>query len=767
MAKKKNKPIPVLQEDKTRAQHTLEQYHQVAHNLRLSTDQKQAESALTEINNMPEGAQIALLKALSKEHHSDAADVLVAINELSPMKTVRKEARRSLIQLEGARIYPRWRPPVQQPLAPQVTDTSSRFWKGIVTDSLAAGEVQLLLCFEQSENSNEIRVLGFLLEFWHDGVKDFFTRIESKRSFENFAAQMATRMHEVKTRECSLAEGRRLLLDALDVNKKHGTLPHKDYRYNLALVNRLVLEAPDLEEEAGLNEENEESIDLHGLDPQAVVINFVESWVNGDYGIAYDLLSSESAIREGLSRDEWMERRENWAEEADPGDLEPDFIHEREPQESKLWLPSLFSAQRSTTRKEIEIGWSIELDQTPLSDTLPEFPQATAVYEETGRHWFWTSYTLIQEQDEWRIQSITDEGANALALPVAELQKRVQEHDKYLEEFVRKPKPTGLDAEETQQNLNAILWHLMATISYTDALVKQLPLDRSLYLEAAGRLLLIHKYERSIVYLEPLARRFTEQRAALLRQLAAVQGELAKQYFEKEDDERAERCQELAEEALRESLAAEDSFEAHISLAELLIDKNERLDEAEEHLLQAKALVTDPSDEAHIELHLGEVAMEREQYAEALSHYQRVVENDPTSGEAWFDVAEAHRMLKNFEEAEANYRRAIELESDNEIYYFALSELYMENHQTSRAIEVIEEGIDSNPDSSYLYVGMATIYLRTEDYRRAEIFIEKAERIDPESPDVQFARQVLTLSKAVQTPKFTELGRPRKKRGRR
>src|SRR5260370_26987506 len=155
---------------------------------------------------------------------------------------------------------------------------------------------------------------------------------------------------------------------------------------------------------------------------------------------------------------------------------------------------------------------------------------------------------------------MTDEGANALALPVAELQKRVKEHDKYLEEFTQKPRPTDRAEEETLQELNAILWHLMETIYYTDALIKELPLDRSLYLEAAGRLLLMHKYERSIIYLEPLARRFTEQRAEILRQLAAVQIEVSKQYFEKEYDELPEHLQELAEETLRESLAVRTAF---------------------------------------------------------------------------------------------------------------------------------------------------------------------------------------------------------------
>src|SRR5437763_46622 len=106
MAKKKNTPMSISQEETAQAQHVLEQYHQIATNLRVSEDQKQAETALAEINTLSESAQIVLLKELSKEHQVDAADVLIALNELSPLKSVRKEARHSLIQLESARIYP-------------------------------------------------------------------------------------------------------------------------------------------------------------------------------------------------------------------------------------------------------------------------------------------------------------------------------------------------------------------------------------------------------------------------------------------------------------------------------------------------------------------------------------------------------------------------------------------------------------------------------------------------------------------------------------
>src|SRR6266700_2214595 len=647
MAKKKKASLPVSQEDNAQVQRIFEQYHQTANDLQTSVDQKQAETALAAINTMPEGAQIALLKALSKEHHTDAADVLAAINELSPIKSVRKEAHRSLIQLQGARIYPQWEPPVQQPLAVQTTTTPLQFWKGVVTDTLEAGEVNLILGFEQG--NGEIRILGFLLEFWHDGVKDFFIRVDSKRSIDNFIARMSAETH-VTTKDCSLAEGRRLLLDALATNKQYGTVPHRDYRNNLSLVNRLILEAPGIDEEEEVDlteaEEDEEGLDLHDLTPQEVVTTFVESWVNGDYDTSYQLLTSDSPVRQGLSEEEWIERREAWSDEANPGDLEPNFVHEREPQKSGLWLP--FGMSRSSNSKEIEAGWSIEMDETPLSDTLPELPKATAVYKETQRHWFWTSYTLVQEQGEWRIQRMIDEGTNARSLPVDELQKRIQELDKYLEEFREKHNLADLQQfteADTQRYAEEIFWRMERAVAYIDALIQKKPLDRALFEEARG---------------------------LYLRRLAEVQQRLSQKYLDIGDDERGQRFQELAEEALNESLTVEDSAEARISLAELFIE-DDHLDEAEEYLLRAKVMTTDSSDEAHIEMHLGEIATEREQYEEALSHYQRVAELEPDLPDSWVDLAKTYERLDNLEEAEANYRHAIDLESGDEDLYFVLS----------------------------------------------------------------------------------------------
>ncbi|HWS83866.1 MAG TPA: hypothetical protein VN207_06360, partial [Ktedonobacteraceae bacterium] len=288
MTKKKNIQISVSQEENTQVQQVFEHYHQIANNLHASKDQKQAETALVEINNLSESAQIALLQELSKEHQVDAADVVTALNQLSPLKSVRKEARRSLIRLEGARIYPQWEPPIDRTpaiSALQLTTNPPRFWKGLVSD-LDISTVQILLFWEEGEDYKDIRILGFLLELRYDGVKDFFTSVHRKRNFDKLLAEAKADMPDVELKDCSLAKGRRLLLEALATNKRRGITLHKDYRLNLSLIKQLVLDAPDLDEDTDLDEdadledESEESINLHGLDPLAVVVNFVEYWVD-------------------------------------------------------------------------------------------------------------------------------------------------------------------------------------------------------------------------------------------------------------------------------------------------------------------------------------------------------------------------------------------------------------------------------------------------------------------------------------------------------
>src|SRR5260370_13791034 len=102
----------------------LAQVHQIANKLHSSVNENEAHDALTDIDTMSEAAQMALLKALSKEHDTDAADVLIAVNELSPIKNVRKEARRSLIRLRQIPVCPHLQPTMPPPPLPSLVTTT-------------------------------------------------------------------------------------------------------------------------------------------------------------------------------------------------------------------------------------------------------------------------------------------------------------------------------------------------------------------------------------------------------------------------------------------------------------------------------------------------------------------------------------------------------------------------------------------------------------------------------------------------------------------
>jgi len=336
-----------------------------------------------------------------------------------------------------------------------------------------------------------------------------------------------------------------------------------------------------------------------------------------------------------------------------------------------------------------------------------------------------------------------------------EIQKKDQEFKKIVDAFRQKYMPGAQmqlqDTEEAQQHLMELATEAMQAVYYTDALVKKLPLDSSMYETAAARALTVGQYELCLVYLNERVQRFPDRHAQYFQDIAQIQLQLSEKYFDEEDDTRAERYQELAERALRASLAIENSFDTHLSLVHLLIEQ-ERYDEAEDHLRQATPLASDSGDEAHIEQHLGEIATERKQYKEALRHYQRVVDLQPTSAHGWAALADTHEALGNREEVEQDYQRAIELDPEYVEVYYALSKLYLDNHQTEKAAELLERGVAANPDNALLHISLAGMYIQIGDYPQAERSLDTAERLDPDAELIPAFRQILATQQPQLAP---------------
>lgn len=762
--------------DTAQIQSLMAQFREIAKALHKSQDQQQVEAALQPIMSVAEGTQLALLKVLSKEHSEDAADVVLAVNEFSPSKEVRKEARRSLIRLQEVHMYPKWQPPAKRTALMEVIEASlassnpPRFWKGFVTDSRDAGEVSLILLWEQGENYREVRLMGFLLDFWAEGVKDFFTQIDSKRRIDEFTNNMRS---QVKTLNCSLAKGRSLIQESLNVNKKFGTKPRGDYYKYQSLINQLILEAPVIDEmtEEELAEEIEHSeLNAH-FEPPVVVTGFVDAWVSRNYTRAHSFLASNSDLLEGLPAEEWIERRQQWADTAQPAALLPGFIHEREAPKSKLWLPNPFSRGKIGTdeQKELEASWSIELANHDPDASLPELPRPTMFYKENKRYWFWANFTLVKEDENWRIQSMTDEGTNIQSLSINELQARIKEDDKRVQDITKKHAPTDPDAMEY---LEDVLWHTIKPMYYNDALLTKLPLDETLYTDAATRAMMLGELERSIAYLERMVEHFPIRKAELMLQIAALQIQLSESYYAREDDDfseeddldeeeaenertivdselsRGEHFYELAKATLEESLQINENVIGHIMLADILIDNgdDEDFDAAEDHLEHARALTEDPADLAHIEMSLGGLEMEREQYEHALRYFQQALEYDPNHHDIWSKLGNVYHVLGNDEESIHAFQHAIELDPRYVDNYADLADIYIRSDQQAEARATLEQGIKAVPNSSHLYVLLSATYI-SEDTQRAEELLDKAESLDPDSEFIPIYRSVLNSAK--------------------
>ena len=621
--------------EQDQVQDLFSQYHHLTDALHQSTEPAQAEQALSVLNTRAEHVQIALLKLLAREDSSDAADLLAAINVFSPHKEVRKEARRALIRLEASKTYPQWTPPaLAAPAAVQLqVDNPPRFWKGFVSQTREEGEIQLILCWEQGYNYSEARGIFLLLDYWQAGAKDLMVELGTKRRVDALISDFRTAMPEKTLVNVTLAEGRRLLQEALAVNARHQIQPGVDFRNQRPLIDRLILQATEVGEDSGRTFITPE------MEDQEVVVNFLGGWSLDDYGLAYDLLSQDSPLREDLTRDQWIEQHATWANEAHPTRLELGFVRERPATTSAIWLPNM-NLNTPPSRKEIEVGWSLELIDTELSGTLQEMPMASSINKETGRHWFWTSYVVVRENNTWRIHKATDEVLKLQGLAPQEIRDRIKTDEEAIDKLLQQ------QSEQTQAFMEELSWRLTELMHLYDTLTRLLPLDRQVADEAYARSVMIGNPEHMLVTLERL-QRFPEGRGDILRRLGSTYAGLA--YNEKVVNRAELRAHLLsrAEELLREAITLDDSANSRVLLAELL-ESLQRNDEAEAEFLQARERNPNAEEEASLEAGLGNLAMGHERIDEALPHFKRVSELDPKFPGIWFNLGFAQRLLWTF-----------------------------------------------------------------------------------------------------------------------
>jgi|GEM_PF-4657978 len=706
----------------------LEHLPQIAAALTAAHSREEATSAVAELCALDPRLLVTFLDRLGRQREIAAAQVAAALAELSEAKEVRREARRTLLRLRSAGIQPSWSLPESQAQLQQVPPTelaTPRFWQGLVSASRQEGEVNLLLTWDLSGTETRLQTIAFLLDFWNTGIKDVTVTAEMSRSQYQRQIIKAPQMRDVNLQPCTLEQGRWLVREALDFGAWRGNKPAAAFQRQQLTIETLLHLDGEVDESA------DEIAIAADLEPLEVVADFIGAWAFGDYGLVYALLAPSHPLRRALTRDEFVQLRRQWYDEARPHQLVLNMIEERSQDTQHLWVPG----GMRMVRQEIDAFWSLALEDSPIGGQMEELPFASLIHPRTGRHWYWTSYSLTREAAGWRIASQRDEAVRVQMEPITDLEKRVKELLDEIRNLLQTHRPTAPDADNIWRR--ATLAGLTA-LHYQDAILVKLPLAEAKYTEAVDIAQTFGFYDRAVAYLLRAANRFPG-RAAWLQRAAAVQ-ELA--------GTQAQRMGRKAEatEAFTDALEIWQEFEQLVpgieaweAMGNLLINL-ERYDEAE--AMFRRVLAAAP-DRAETFMELGALEFARGRYEEALQLYHRAMQLNPDLPGIYFNLGLLYRALGRTEDARAAYEEALRRDPDSAPAMNNLANLATLKGEMAQARDLLARAVELEPNNALYRANLAAVSAQIGDLSAARRHLQVAEELASDLPQVEVARSLI------------------------
>jgi tetratricopeptide (TPR) repeat protein len=741
---------PKLDNEQMKSVETLlDAIHDMAQALRATTtaDQENQLAALSPVETTAEPVAVAFAQQLgtirgSRAH--DAIEVAQALGELDPRKDVAREARRARLRLRSAGAIPTLSfaaapsgksirqagiPAASIPVPPSATAAASplpsqtdtpRFVEAYVSQTREQGEVRLIVGWQEGQDPNFVRGHLYILDFWQEGIKGF-TLLEpmSRGRFAREVREFIGGAHDDVTEEdakpiqgsesiaLNWAQARSLVLEALDVNTWRNTPPNSDFaRYRPQIESRLLAKAPSDElkqqleaEEQQFLREGDRPYITTGMEPDEAVVNWLGAWSFGDFGLAYDLLADDHPLHQQQSRKEYIDLRRQWWDTADPAGLRVTLVRDQEKRASALWVPSATGLSLGIEHKEIEAFWSLVVQESQLGGQLPELPLATISSTTTGRHWYWTGYTLVHDRgaNRWYISRSRDEGAGSQTLKLDELGQRIREAHQQVEQITSREAPDPA-SEAAAEALRSITGALTASLHYSDALAVQLPLDESVYQGAITDARTLGNHERAVALIERMRRRFVDE--VRLRFEQGIEEYLvAEQYGRQGMAEAQASWLERAVQTMRDVVAIEPSAEHLQGLGELL-SRQGHFNQAETYLREAT--VTDPNR-----------ALAYSDLADALMGR---ITGENLDDPAALPLEEQQRVAK---EALAVLGQASKLDHSIPGLYTRMGAIYELLHQPDDSIIALEEAIRLDPADADAHYTLGAMLMDRKRYQDA------------------------------------------------
>jgi tetratricopeptide (TPR) repeat protein len=388
---------------------------------------------------------------------------------------------------------------------------------------------------------------------------------------------------------------------------------------------------------------------------------------------------------------------------------------------------------------------------------LPELPLATISSSETGRHWYWTGYTLVHDRVEnrWFISRSRDEGAASQTLTADELGQRIQEAHQQVERITSQEAPNP-SSEAAAQALRSITGSLTASLHYSDALAVQLPLDESIYQGAITDARTLGNHERAVALLERMRRRFVDE-VRLRFEQGIEQYLVAEQYGRQGMAEAQASWLERAVQTMRDVVVAEPSAEHLQGLGELL-SRQGHFNQAETYLREAtvkdptRALAFSDLADALMGRITGEnldhtaalLADEQQQIArEALAVLGQAGKLDRSITGLYTRMGAIYELLHQPDDAIIALEEAIRADPADADAHYTLGAMLMDRKRYQDALPHFVTAVQLAPLAIQARLSLAACYGMLDQVTQATRELDAIDRIQPGLPQVAELRSYL------------------------
>ncbi len=130
--------------------------------------------------------------------------------------------------------------------------------------------------------------------------------------------------------------------------------------------------------------------------------------------------------------------------------------------------------------------------------------------------------------------------------------------------------------------------------------------------------------------------------------------------------------------------------------------------------------------------------LQKGQVDDAIAHYNRALELDPTYGEAHYNLANSLLRLGRVDEAVAHYEKALEINPNNAPAHYNLGSVFLQTGRLDEGIAHYRKALELNPGNAAAHNNLGAALLRTGHVDEAVAHFSKALELDPNNAEANY-----------------------------